>query len=327
MKFLGSLFKGIKSIVLGPANILDDWAREPLKRWENNRNNENKDLELKRKIQETEANSRAEIEKAQALSKQKIAELEADTELKIKEATEIARRNSETKLNEEKVRSQIELDRQNKLSKIKLEEQETIQNIELNKEKTLSEIRMAEQVHEADLAIRMQTEVVRINHETEQWVKDKEFERLNNINEAIIRYKKELSDIQMNIIKVVNDMSIELWDKAQNLIIEKTQQYQAIQKQAIDDAEVIFDRIETKYADKPRIYDSMIKSNEKILSNVIDNTTEFMSELKIELQNMSKSIDQTKQNGQEFINKQIGSYSKLTGKLESGTPNYAISNE
>ena len=200
-------------------------------------------------------------------------------------------------------------------------------NIELNKEKTLSEIRMAEQVHEADLAIRMQTEVVRINHETEQWVKDKEFERLNNINEAIIRYKKELSDIQMNIIKVVGDMSIELRDKAQNLIIEKTQQYQAIQKQAIDDAEVIFDRIETKYADKPRIYDSMIKSTEKILSSVIDNTTEYMSELKIELQNMSKSIDQITQNGQEFINKQIGSYSTLTGKLESGTPNYAISNE
>ena len=43
---VGKVFKGLT----GPLGILEDWASEPLKRWENERNQNNRDREVERQI-------------------------------------------------------------------------------------------------------------------------------------------------------------------------------------------------------------------------------------------------------------------------------------
>lgn len=77
---------------------------------------------------------------------------------------------------------------------------------------------MEEAEHQAELEIKMQTEIKRINAETEQWAKDKEFQRMVDLSKAVVNYRKALTDLQMNTIRSIGSMSIELREKAQNLI-------------------------------------------------------------------------------------------------------------
>ena len=48
-----SVVKGIFKSVSAPFDILEDWATEPLKRWENKREQENKDRDVQREIERT----------------------------------------------------------------------------------------------------------------------------------------------------------------------------------------------------------------------------------------------------------------------------------
>ena len=105
LSMIGSVFKA----VTGPLGILEDWAREPLNRWENEREQKNRDREVERAIRE-----------------------------------------------------------------------------QTGVETVKSELRRKEAEHKANLEIRMQTEIHRINAETEQWAKDKEFQRRKDVAEAVI---------------------------------------------------------------------------------------------------------------------------------------------
>lgn len=224
LSFVGKIFK----TMTGPLGVLEDWATEPLKRWENKREQDN---------------------------------LDRDVERKIREQTGV-----------ESVKS-----------KLKREE------AELN----------------ANLQIRMQTEITRINAETEQWTKDKEFQRMKDVADAVVNYRERLMELQLNAIRAIGNMDIELRSKAQNLILEKTKEYKALQDQAQKDAESDFERIIEKFSGNERIMDIMIDSAQKKLASVIDGTSQFLLSLNDDIQRMNQTIDVITQSGQKFIDSQI----------------------
>lgn len=223
---VGKVFKA----VTGPLGVLEDWATEPLKRWENERNQKNCDREVERNIRE-----------------------------------------------------------------------------QTGVETVKSESRMKEAHHKADLEIRMQTEINRINAETEQWSKDKEFVRMKDVAEAVTRYRERLTELQLKTIRAIGDMDIELRAKAQNLILTKTREYKALQDQAQLDAETEFERIIEKFSSNERIMDIMITSAQKKLASVIDGTSQFLFGLNEDIQKMNHNIDLITQSGQAFIDRQIES--------------------
>lgn len=223
---VGKVFKA----VTGPLGVLEDWATEPLKRWENERDQKNRDREIERIIRE---------------------ETGVDT--------------------------------------------------------VKTELRIKEDKHKADLEIRMQTEINRINAETEQWTKDKEFERMKDVAEAVPRYRERLVELQLNTIRAIGDMDIELRAKAQNLILTKTKEYKALQDQAHHDAVAEFERILEKFSGNERIMDIMITSAQKKLASVIESTSQFIVGLNEDIQKMTHSIDLITQSGQVFIDRQIES--------------------
>ena len=103
--------KGIFKMVTGPLGVLEEWAQEPLRKWEFKRQEEAKDRDLQREIK-----------------------------------------------------------RQTEAQRIQ------------------SEIAKDEASHKADLEIRMQTEINRINAETEEWQKDKQLERQTKVLEQLVRW-------------------------------------------------------------------------------------------------------------------------------------------
>ncbi len=139
--------------------------------------------------------------------------------------------------------------------------------------------RMEEAEHQAELEIKMQTEIKRINAETEQWAKDKEFQRMVDLSKAVVNYRKALTDLQMNTIRSIGSMSIELREKAQNLIRSKTREYMLLQSQAIKEAEGDYERIIENFSDNERIFNIMVDSVQKKQANIVDATTHFIEKL------------------------------------------------
>lgn len=217
----------------GPLGILEDWASEPLKRWENQREQANRDREVEREIRQ-----------------------------------------------------------------------------QTGVETVKSELRRQEAEHSANLEIRMQTEIARINAETEQWRKDQEFQRMRDVAEAVTQYRERLTELQINTIRAIGNMDIELRSKAQDLILTKTREYKALQDQAQKDAEAEFERILDKFSSNERIMDIMITNAQKKLASVIDGTSQFLLGLNEDIQKMNNNIDMITQSGQAFIDRQIESQFK-----------------
>lgn len=167
----------------------------------------------------------------------------------------------------------------------------------------------------ASLEIKMQTEICRINAETEQWTKDKDFERMHKTAEAIAQYQERLTTLNLQTVRAIGEMDIELRSKAQALILEKTQEYRAIQNQASLDAENEFERILEKFSGNERILNIMISNSDKKLASIIDATSKFLDELSIDIQNMNKNIDRLIQVGHEHALRQLEMFNAASSQV------------
>lgn len=228
MGFIVSALKSIWKVVSGPTDILSDWAEEPLKRWQNAREQKNKDNDLRREIESQIAVKRFESDK-----------------------------------------------------------------------------RMEEETHHADLEIRMQTEINRINAETEEWQKDQQFKRWQKAVEAVAVYKERLTELNTNAIRAIAEMDIDLRTKAQDLIINKTKEYKALQDKAEKDAEDECERILAKFDGKDRIIDMLLKQVDNKLAGIVENSNKFISELNSDIMEMSRNINSLTSAGQKFIEDQL----------------------
>lgn len=246
MGLIVNAIKGIFRVVTGPLGVLEDYAREPIKNWDSNRREREKDADLRREIERNTAERRFE------------------SEMKMKEAS-----------------------------------------------------------HNADLEIRMQTEINKINAETEQWVKDEEFRRHKETLEAFEHYMETLSELNLKTVRAIGLMDIELRAKAQALIFEKTTQYKQLQGEATKDAEEELERIIEKFSSNERAMNIMITASEKKLTNILNATSKFMEELSIDINKMNDNIDLLTQKGQDMIAKQLGNLKPIA--IESGKTNCVIS--
>ena len=127
--------------------------------------------------------------------------------------------------------------------------------------------------------------------------------------EAAMKFRERSSELMTNIVKELGDMNLELREKAQNLILEKTREYEALQDEAQAKAEEEFVRIEEKFAGKGRVYDIMVTASEKKLIGVMDATAEFIANLKEDIKAMNQNIDLLTTSGHNHMNKMIDSFS------------------
>lgn len=243
MGFFGNIWK----TVTGPLGALEAWAKEPLKRWEHNRQEASKDRDVEREIRRT------------------------------------------TGVEEMRARMQMELAH-----------------------------------NQAALQIRMQTEIHRVNAETEQWTKNQELERMKKVAEAISSYQKRLMDLNLQTVRAIGEMDIELRSKAQSLILEKTKEYLAIQNKATAEAESEFERILEKFSGNERILNIMTSNSERKLASIIDSASKFLDELSLDIQNMNKNIDKLIQDGHTHTLRQLESFNRSAHSVTNHSDSYFL---
>lgn len=237
----GTAIAKLGDVLLSPINMMCNWAEEPLRRYEHDRQEESKDKDVQRAIER-------EVGVEIALSEQKMKEQELSTNLKIKR----------------------------------------------------------------------ETEVFRIITEIEQLKKDKEFERMKMVSDAMMEYQKELTRINVDAVEAIGSMRIDLQRKAYELIHEKTQQYAELQDRAINQAQEQFDKIDNN--------PNLRESSKNILSHAVDeklagtirNATRFIEQLNDDMQLISKDINLITASGQKFIERHLEQF-QLIGFSENTT--------
>lgn len=228
------MFDKLDDIIYEPIKLITDWAREPLKTREHNRN-----LEKETNI----SNANAKIERE------------------------------------------------------KLELESSLRNKELEVQ--------------ADLSIKKETEVHRIISEINELQKDKDFQRMKLVSESIMKYQQELTTLNVNAINAIGTMQLELREKAQDLVYNKTIKYKELQDKAIDEAGEDLEKILEKFPDNERMQDILIKAVDKRLSNVIDTAQNFLLELNEDIKLLNKSINSLAEGGQKFIEKHLDNFHQL----------------
>ncbi|MDE2724370.1 MAG: hypothetical protein OXI59_13435 [Gemmatimonadota bacterium] len=179
------------------------------------------------------------------------------------------------------------------------------------KQKITSEIKMKERELEANIEIKKETKVVRIIAELEEWKKDQDFKRMKDVSEAIIKYQKALTQLNVDTANDIGNMQIDLREKAQNLVYEKTIKYKELQDTAMKDAREDLKRIETDFPDNEAAQKILNKAVEDRLENIINVARNFLQELNDDIRSINRNIDLLTDSGQKFIERHLSQFHAL----------------
>ncbi|WP_323665482.1 hypothetical protein [Pectobacterium punjabense] len=163
------------------------------------------------------------------------------------------------------------------------------------------QLRSQEKELEVDLEVRRVREIEKAVAEIQEWKKDKEFERMERTTAAIALYLEQLTKLNVETINAIGHMQLELKERAQQLVYDKTIQYKELQDTAIEEAMNDFLRIEEKFGDNERAKDILIKAVDTKMGNIIATSTRFLEELNRDIVNLNESIDRLTNQGQRFI--------------------------
>ncbi|UUM72292.1 hypothetical protein NQU91_16520 [Aeromonas hydrophila] len=170
-----------------------------------------------------------------------------------------------------------------------------------------NEMKLAQELREKDKELDVNLEIRRVREiemavaEIQEWKKEKEFERMERTTAAIAHYLKQLTKLNVETINAIGHMQLELKERAQQLVYDKTIQYKKLQDTAIDEAMNDFLRIEDKFGNNERAKDILIRAVDTKLGNIIDTSTRFLEELNRDIVNLNESIDRLTNQGQRFI--------------------------
>lgn len=164
-----------------------------------------------------------------------------------------------------------------------------------------SENKIKENESRVNLAIKKETEIKRILAEIEEYKKDKEFERMKAVSEAIMKYQQELTKLNVNAINAIGHMQLDLREKAQALVYDKTIKYKELQDSAFREAAEDLKRIENDFSGNEIAKEILVKAVDKRLANIIDTAHNFLLELNADMKLLNQNISILADKGQIFI--------------------------
>ena len=171
-----------------------------------------------------------------------------------------------------------------------------------------SDIQMRQKEHEVNLNIKKETEVAKIFFEIEELKKDKQFKRMKDVSEAIISFQKELTKLNVDAITAIGEMQLDLREKAQNMVYEKTLRYKNLQKEAFNEAANELKQIEADFEGNDDAKAILQKAIELRLCNLINTAHNFLLELNNDIKQLNNSISLLAENGQKFIESHLGQF-------------------
>lgn len=187
---------------------------------------------------------------------------------------------------------------------------------------------MAQKKLDADLEIKRKTDVQRILVEIDELRKDKELVRMKAVSDAIMQYQEHLTRLNVNAINAIGCMQLDLREKAQNLVYEKTIKYKELQDSAHLQAVSEVERIEERFSGNEAAKMILYKSVDIRLANIISTAQNFLLELNNDIAVLNKSINLLTERGQTFIEDHLSQFHVVSsGGLLGVVSQKSLSNE
>lgn len=173
--------------------------------------------------------------------------------------------------------------------------------------KNNADIEAAQRKQDAELeamrqrsAAELQADQRRWNAEIDQMIAQQEDERRDRLVESIKRYQIELATASRDIVNSIGLMSLELRNKANDLVIEKTQEYIRIQDEA--KRQSLFQLQEAKdmfFETDPETYRVLVGDIMNERRNMVDTASKFISELSEDLKRLNQNSDELMRMGMQ----------------------------
>lgn len=190
--------------------------------------------------------------------------------------------------------------------------QELQHSLQIKWEEKELELDMRREAGKVELGIKRETEVARILMEVEQLQKDREFERMKAVSEAVMKYQRDLMKLNTDAINAVGRMSLALREQAQGMVYQKTIQYKELQDNALKEAMVRLEEIEGKFGNNETVKNMLIKNVDLMLSNVINTAHNFLIGLNDDIKALNASIDLLTESAQKSVEKHLDQFRVLT---------------
>lgn len=170
---------------------------------------------------------------------------------------------------------------------------------------------------DVDLSIKEQTGVSKALAEIEEIKKEKDFERMIRTTESIKKYLEELTVLKTDTIRSIGEMHLDLKSKAQDLVYNKTLQYQELQDKSFSKSMDELLIIEEKFSDNDAAKKILINAVDVKLSNIITTANNFLAELNRDIINLNNDISLLTKHGQNFIESHLSRISISSGFNEN----------
>lgn len=192
-------------------------------------------------------------------------------------------------------------------------------HIETRKEQKSADIENAKKQLEADIEIQkadanieLEAKRRRLNAEIDDMIAENELKRNTAIVEAIKQYQIDLSQAVNQCIYEIGNMSLELRERANNLVIEKTKEYTALQDKSKADAKRELKEIAEEFADNERVRIKMEDAVIDQMTNMITTANSFIKGLSEDMKRLNANIDILTTKGQDLVS---GYLNPMTAKL------------
>jgi len=157
----------------------------------------------------------------------------------------------------------------------------------------------------ADLEARakIDADIRRWNAEIDQMILEQEDARRDRLVECIKRYQIDLANATTDIVENIGMMSLELREKANELVQQKTESYIEMQKKAETAAMERLEEIDVRFANNERV---RIRMEDSVIDNmnaIIDHANELMKEIAADFKRLNQNTDDLMRMGMENTNR------------------------
>lgn len=145
----------------------------------------------------------------------------------------------------------------------------------------------------------------KFNAELDDMIADKEIERSKKILDAIKEYQITMAESSKSINESLGKMTIELRRQAHDLMEEKKQIYQKMQKEATNNAMEQLKIIRSEFPEGSMEYQIMGEAVRAQLVGIVESSNSFMKMIDADFAKMTDNLDMISRNAAENTNQYI----------------------
>lgn len=151
------------------------------------------------------------------------------------------------------------------------------------------------------------------NAEIDQFINDQEDARRDKLVAAVKQYQLELASATKDIVESIGLMSLEMRSRANDLVLEKTKAYQAIQEQAKKQSVIELNEAKEMFAESdPDTYRILVNDIMSERRSMVETAGKFIVELSEDLKRLNQNSDLLMSKGMDAV---MESLSPLTAAI------------